>query len=172
MDRNREITRIKREEIRRLKEHLTLLQQRLERYNFFPFVNQGQQSSLDSQWESFLLPVYSFPLPLCLMLACLSVCFSACPWLIFHCSFRYLSYGSGPKRFPLADVLQYAMEFASSKPVCTSPVEDIDSSAPPGGTAGHPLPPPRWVFRIINLLFALVVFHPDIYSCFRCRKQI
>uniref|UniRef100_A0A8C4EBC2 Ubiquitin carboxyl-terminal hydrolase 25 n=1 Tax=Dicentrarchus labrax TaxID=13489 RepID=A0A8C4EBC2_DICLA len=85
MDRNREITRIKREEIRRLKEHLTLLQQRLE---------------------------------------------------------RYLSYGSGPKRFPLADVLQYAMEFASSKPVCTSPVEDIDASAPPGGTTGQQLPPP------------------------------
>ncbi|XP_075876044.1 ubiquitin carboxyl-terminal hydrolase 25 isoform X2 [Nelusetta ayraudi] len=85
MDRNREITRIKREEIRRLKEHLTLLQQRLE---------------------------------------------------------RYLSYGSGPKRFPLADVLQYAMEFASSKPVCTSPVEDIDSSAPPGGTTGQPPPLP------------------------------
>ncbi|XP_049891464.1 ubiquitin carboxyl-terminal hydrolase 25 isoform X6 [Epinephelus moara] len=84
MDRNREITRIKREEIKRLKEHLTLLQQRLE---------------------------------------------------------RYLSYGSGPKRFPLADVLQYAMEFASSKPVCTSPVEDIDSSGPPGGTMGQQLPP-------------------------------
>uniref|UniRef100_A0AAY4D7U6 Ubiquitin carboxyl-terminal hydrolase n=1 Tax=Denticeps clupeoides TaxID=299321 RepID=A0AAY4D7U6_9TELE len=83
MDRNREITRIKREEIRRLKEHLTLLQQRLE---------------------------------------------------------RYLSYGSGPKRFPLADVLQYAMEFASSKPVCTSPVEDIDTSAPPGGTIAQQLP--------------------------------
>uniref|UniRef100_A0A3B5M9M9 Ubiquitin carboxyl-terminal hydrolase 25 n=1 Tax=Xiphophorus couchianus TaxID=32473 RepID=A0A3B5M9M9_9TELE len=88
MDRNREITRIKREEIRRLKEHLTVLQQRLE---------------------------------------------------------RYLSYGSGPKRFPLADVLQYAMEFASSKPVCTSPVEDIDTSAPPGGTTGQQLPPPRQV---------------------------
>uniref|UniRef100_A0A7N6BXS9 Ubiquitin carboxyl-terminal hydrolase 25 n=1 Tax=Anabas testudineus TaxID=64144 RepID=A0A7N6BXS9_ANATE len=85
MDRNREITRIKREEIRRLKEHLTLLQQRLE---------------------------------------------------------RYLSYGSGPKRFPLADVLQYAMEFASSKPVCTSPVEDIDSSAPPGGPASGPTTAP------------------------------
>ncbi|XP_053703004.1 ubiquitin carboxyl-terminal hydrolase 25 isoform X2 [Synchiropus splendidus] len=84
MDRNRDITRIKREEIRRLKEHLTLLQQRLE---------------------------------------------------------RYLSYGSGPKRFPLADVLQYAMEFASSKPVCTSPVDDFDSSAPPGGTTGPQLPP-------------------------------
>ncbi|KAM9384313.1 ubiquitin carboxyl-terminal hydrolase 25 isoform 1-T1 [Pholidichthys leucotaenia] len=85
MDKNREVTRIKREEIRRLKEHLMLLQQRLE---------------------------------------------------------RYLSYGSGPKRFPLADVLQYAMEFASSKPVCTSPVEDIDTSAPPGGTTGQQFPPP------------------------------
>ncbi|XP_059401117.1 ubiquitin carboxyl-terminal hydrolase 25-like isoform X3 [Carassius carassius] len=84
MDRNRDITRIKREEIRRLKEHLTVLQQRLE---------------------------------------------------------RYLSYGSGPKRFPLADVLQYAMEFASSKPVCTSPVEDINTTAPPAGTTAH-LPPP------------------------------
>ncbi|XP_059913212.1 ubiquitin carboxyl-terminal hydrolase 25 isoform X7 [Gadus macrocephalus] len=88
MDRNRDVTRIKREEIRRLKEHLTLLQQRLE---------------------------------------------------------RYLSYGSGPKRFPLADVLQYAMEFASSKPVCTSPVEDIDTSAPPGGTTGQQLPQPSTV---------------------------
>ncbi|XP_051542413.1 ubiquitin carboxyl-terminal hydrolase 25-like isoform X3 [Myxocyprinus asiaticus] len=83
MDRNRDTTRIKREEIRRLKEQLTVLQQRLE---------------------------------------------------------RYLSYGSGPKRFPLADVLQYAMEFASSKPVCISPVEDIDTTAPPGGTTAQ-LPP-------------------------------
>ncbi|XP_075450079.1 ubiquitin carboxyl-terminal hydrolase 25 [Ascaphus truei] len=74
---NREITRIKRDEIKRLKEHVTVLQQRLE---------------------------------------------------------RYLSYGSGPKRFPLADVLQYALEFASSKPVCTSPVEDIDTSAPSSGS--------------------------------------
>uniref|UniRef100_A0AAR2IYQ3 Ubiquitin carboxyl-terminal hydrolase n=1 Tax=Pygocentrus nattereri TaxID=42514 RepID=A0AAR2IYQ3_PYGNA len=86
MDRNRDVTRLKREEIRRLKEHLTVLQQRLE---------------------------------------------------------RYLSYGSGPKRFPLADVLQYAMEFASSKPVCTSPVEDIDTSAPPGGTTAQVPPAPR-----------------------------
>ncbi|OCT93923.1 hypothetical protein XELAEV_18011587mg [Xenopus laevis] len=76
MHKNREITRLKRDEIKRLKDHLTVLQQRLE---------------------------------------------------------RYLSYGSGPKRFPLADVLQYALEFASSKPVCTSPVEDIDVSAPPSG---------------------------------------
>ncbi|XP_077198531.1 ubiquitin carboxyl-terminal hydrolase 25 isoform X2 [Paroedura picta] len=72
MHKNREMTRIKRDEIKRLKEYLTVLQQRLE---------------------------------------------------------RYLSYGSGPKRFPLVDVLQYALEFASSKPVCTSPIEDLNTSA-------------------------------------------
>ncbi|XP_004711367.1 ubiquitin carboxyl-terminal hydrolase 25 isoform X2 [Echinops telfairi] len=84
MYRNREITRIKREEIKRLKDYLTVLQQRLE---------------------------------------------------------RYLSYGSGPKRFPLVDVLQYALEFASSKPVCTSPVDDIDASSPPAGSMpSQPLP--------------------------------
>ncbi|XP_062982823.1 ubiquitin carboxyl-terminal hydrolase 25 isoform X3 [Elgaria multicarinata webbii] len=77
MHKNREITRIKRDEIKRLKEYLTVLQQRLE---------------------------------------------------------RYLSYGSGPKRFPLVDVLQYALEFASSKPVCTSPIEDLNTSALPSGT--------------------------------------
>ncbi|XP_040431928.1 ubiquitin carboxyl-terminal hydrolase 25 isoform X3 [Cygnus olor] len=77
MHKNREITRIKRDEIKRLKEYLMVLQQRLE---------------------------------------------------------RYLSYGSGPKRFPLVDVLQYALEFASSKPVCTSPVDDLGASAPSSGT--------------------------------------
>uniref|UniRef100_A0A8C0LVX4 Ubiquitin carboxyl-terminal hydrolase n=1 Tax=Canis lupus dingo TaxID=286419 RepID=A0A8C0LVX4_CANLU len=77
MHRNREITRIKREEIKRLKDYLTVLQQRLE---------------------------------------------------------RYLSYGSGPKRFPLVDVLQYALEFASSKPVTTEqqgvPSSELPSTSP------------------------------------------
>ncbi|XP_071611463.1 ubiquitin carboxyl-terminal hydrolase 25 isoform X4 [Heliangelus exortis] len=84
MHKNREITRIKRDEIKRLKEYLTVLQQRLE---------------------------------------------------------RYLSYGSGPKRFPLVDVLQYALEFASSKPVCTSPVDDLGASAPASGTLPAQTPP-------------------------------
>ncbi|NXU94075.1 UBP25 hydrolase, partial [Xiphorhynchus elegans] len=84
MHKNREITRIKRDEIKRLKEYLTVLQQRLE---------------------------------------------------------RYLSYGSGPKRFPLVDVLQYALEFASSKPVCTSPVDDLGASAPASGTMPAQTPP-------------------------------
>lgn len=40
MHRNREITRIKREEIKRLKDYLTVLQQRLERYcNFYEIMS-------------------------------------------------------------------------------------------------------------------------------------
>nr|XP_023692096.1 ubiquitin carboxyl-terminal hydrolase 25-like isoform X2 [Paramormyrops kingsleyae] len=86
MDKNKEVTRMKREEIRRLKEHLTLLQQRLE---------------------------------------------------------RYLSYGSGPKRCPLADVLEYTMEFAFSKPACSSLLENADANgAPPGGAAKPSQPAP------------------------------
>lgn len=77
MHRKREITRIKREEIKRLKDYLTVLQQRLE---------------------------------------------------------RYLRYGSGPKRFPLVDVLQYALKFVSNKPVCTSPIDDIHASSPFSGS--------------------------------------
>ncbi|XP_048837149.1 LOW QUALITY PROTEIN: ubiquitin carboxyl-terminal hydrolase 25-like [Brienomyrus brachyistius] len=84
MDKNKEVTRMKREEIRRLKEHLTLLQQRLE---------------------------------------------------------RYLSYGSGPKRCPLADVLEYTMEFASSKPACSLLLENTDASGAPPGGAAAPLQP-------------------------------
>lgn len=49
MDKNREITRIKREEIRRLKEHLSLLQQRIERYLFtclFSHAHNNEEESL------------------------------------------------------------------------------------------------------------------------------
>lgn len=62
MDRNREITRIKREEIRRLKEHLTLLQQRLERYGLStdtPLFSQGQQNLPDSH-SNFSLKLHPF----------------------------------------------------------------------------------------------------------------
>ena len=54
------------------------------------------------------------------------------------------------------------MEFASSKPVCTSPVEDIDTSAPPGGTTGQQLPQPRSVapIRYVDgLHFDLICVH-------------
>lgn len=49
---------------------------------------------------------------------------------------RFVNYGSGPKRFPIQDVLQYALEFAQgtdvNEPLMSSPV----------ATAGHMLRPP------------------------------
>ena len=45
-----------------------------------------------------------------------------------HVLCRFVNYGSGAKRFPLQEVLQYALEFAQSKP------DGIDS--PPLGSGG------------------------------------
>ncbi|XP_064424801.1 ubiquitin carboxyl-terminal hydrolase 28 isoform X5 [Latimeria chalumnae] len=43
---------------------------------------------------------------------------------------RYMSYGSGPSHFPLADMLQYVLEFASTKPSCVPPTQDVQMSSP------------------------------------------
>uniref|UniRef100_A0A8C9VPV2 Ubiquitin carboxyl-terminal hydrolase n=1 Tax=Scleropages formosus TaxID=113540 RepID=A0A8C9VPV2_SCLFO len=87
LNRNRDITRVKRREMRRLKEHLLLLQQRLE---------------------------------------------------------RYMSYGSGPKRCPLADVLEYTVEFASSQPILSSPsMTDQGSPNSTEGPLSAPFPQQR-----------------------------
>uniref|UniRef100_A0A8C9RTN7 Ubiquitin carboxyl-terminal hydrolase 25 n=1 Tax=Scleropages formosus TaxID=113540 RepID=A0A8C9RTN7_SCLFO len=54
---------------------------------------------------------------------------------------RYMSYGSGPKRCPLADVLEYTVEFASSQPILSSPSRAVDATGTqPGGTAAPPQP--------------------------------
>ncbi|CAB1316572.1 unnamed protein product, partial [Coregonus sp. 'balchen'] len=43
----------------------------------------------------------------------------------------YRNYGSGPTKYPLADMLQYVLEFASTKPTSVSPAEDCQE---PGDT--------------------------------------
>uniref|UniRef100_A0A673YHH8 ubiquitinyl hydrolase 1 n=1 Tax=Salmo trutta TaxID=8032 RepID=A0A673YHH8_SALTR len=37
----------------------------------------------------------------------------------------YRNYGSGPTKYPLADMLQYVLEFACTKPTSVSPAEDV-----------------------------------------------
>ncbi|XP_036379518.1 ubiquitin carboxyl-terminal hydrolase 28 isoform X2 [Megalops cyprinoides] len=37
----------------------------------------------------------------------------------------YKNYGSGPAKYPLADMLQYVLEFATTKPTSVSPAEDL-----------------------------------------------
>ncbi|XP_061658298.1 ubiquitin carboxyl-terminal hydrolase 28 isoform X4 [Syngnathoides biaculeatus] len=51
----------------------------------------------------------------------------------------YKKYGSGPNKFPLADMLQFVLEFASTKPSAVSPAEDArpPSASPPPPC--HPL---------------------------------
>ncbi|XP_051895685.1 ubiquitin carboxyl-terminal hydrolase 28 isoform X1 [Pristis pectinata] len=74
LHKNKELTRSRREEVKKLKEQSTVLQQRLE---------------------------------------------------------RYMNYGSGPSRFPLADMLQYVWEFASTKPSSVPPTQDAVMTSPP-----------------------------------------
>uniref|UniRef100_A0A667Z5U4 Ubiquitin carboxyl-terminal hydrolase n=1 Tax=Myripristis murdjan TaxID=586833 RepID=A0A667Z5U4_9TELE len=41
----------------------------------------------------------------------------------------YKNYGSGPNKYPLADMLQFVLEFATTKPVTVSPAEDLRPSS-------------------------------------------
>uniref|UniRef100_A0A8C8F474 Ubiquitin carboxyl-terminal hydrolase n=1 Tax=Oncorhynchus tshawytscha TaxID=74940 RepID=A0A8C8F474_ONCTS len=84
LHKNNEQTHNRRGEVKRLKEHLTVLQQKLECYR---------------------------------------------------------SYGSGPTNYPLADMLQYMLEFACTKPTSVSPAEDprlaASSPTPPSSNPQH-----------------------------------
>ncbi|XP_023931721.1 ubiquitin carboxyl-terminal hydrolase 25 [Lingula anatina] len=68
---------------------------------------------------------------------------------------RFTNYGSGPKRFPLQDVLQYALEFAQTNPdvACSSPagpaappvcdvVQDVEMESPRSLNNSSNLEPP------------------------------
>ncbi|XP_039634204.1 ubiquitin carboxyl-terminal hydrolase 28 isoform X2 [Perca fluviatilis] len=49
----------------------------------------------------------------------------------------YKNYGSGPTKYPLADMLQFVLEFATTKPTSVSPAEDLRPASPT--PANHPL---------------------------------
>ncbi|XP_036975996.1 ubiquitin carboxyl-terminal hydrolase 28 isoform X3 [Acanthopagrus latus] len=49
----------------------------------------------------------------------------------------YKNYGSGPTKYPLADMLQFVLEFATTKPTSVSPAEDLRPTSPT--PASHPL---------------------------------
>ena len=50
---------------------------------------------------------------------------------------RYVHYGSGPKRFPIQDVLQCALEFAEHGPVSSQPVTDMQLNDSSTAAADH-----------------------------------
>ncbi|XP_054481245.1 ubiquitin carboxyl-terminal hydrolase 28 [Anoplopoma fimbria] len=49
----------------------------------------------------------------------------------------YKNYGSGPTKYPLADMLQFVLEFATTKPTSVSPAEELRPASPT--PASHPL---------------------------------
>lgn len=53
-------------------------------------------------------------------------------WLCSGSIHSYKNYGSGPAKYPLADMLQFVLEFATTKPSTVSPAEDprLTSSSP------------------------------------------
>ncbi|XP_077448905.1 ubiquitin carboxyl-terminal hydrolase 28 [Stigmatopora argus] len=51
----------------------------------------------------------------------------------------YKNYGSGPSKYPLADMLQFVLEFATSKPPTVSPTDDARVASSPSPTP--PCPP-------------------------------
>nr|XP_019952865.1 PREDICTED: ubiquitin carboxyl-terminal hydrolase 28 isoform X4 [Paralichthys olivaceus] len=54
----------------------------------------------------------------------------------FEC---YKNYGSGPTKYPLADMLQFVLEFATTKPTSVSPAEDLRLAASSPTPSSHPL---------------------------------
>ncbi|XP_045896858.1 ubiquitin carboxyl-terminal hydrolase 28 [Micropterus dolomieu] len=54
----------------------------------------------------------------------------------------YKNYGSGPTKYPLADMLQFVLEFATTKPSSVSPAEDLRPTSPSPTPASHPLSEP------------------------------
>nr|XP_054587017.1 ubiquitin carboxyl-terminal hydrolase 28 isoform X1 [Nothobranchius furzeri] len=51
----------------------------------------------------------------------------------------YKNYGSGPLKYPLADMLQFVLEFASTKPTSVSPAEDLRRSTSSPSPASYPV---------------------------------
>uniref|UniRef100_A0A672Z1T2 Ubiquitin carboxyl-terminal hydrolase n=1 Tax=Sphaeramia orbicularis TaxID=375764 RepID=A0A672Z1T2_9TELE len=49
------------------------------------------------------------------------------PQIIYMDSYK--NYGSGPAKYPLADMLQFVLEFATTKPTSVSPAEDLRPAA-------------------------------------------
>ncbi|XP_059272752.1 ubiquitin carboxyl-terminal hydrolase 28 isoform X5 [Mustela nigripes] len=100
MYKSKELIRSKRECIRKLKEEIKVLQQKLE--------------------SVAVTTTAPLPTPLC-------GSFVSVRDSTFSTSPRYVKYGSGPARFPLPDMLKYVIEFASTKPASESTASQSDA---------------------------------------------
>lgn len=98
----------RRGEVKKLKEQLAALQQKLEWW-----VNTLCLRKSAENFPTFRKPVSSVV-------------------RVFERLHSYRNYGSGPIKYPLADMLQFVLEFATTKPSSLPPAEDLrpNSSSP------------------------------------------
>lgn len=75
-------------------------------------------------------------------------------------SFRFINYGSGSKRFPLQDVLLYALEFARSKPEHSSKQSAVSQDV----EMTSPSPTARLVIVLIFELLNLIQVYLVVYE--------
>lgn len=120
LHRNVEQTHGRRGEVKRLKDQLTVLQQKLER--------SGINDPICQRYKSRYIYIYIF-------WKCYTV--SDFALIVFSSFSSYKNYGSGPNKYPLADMLQYILEFATSKQTNTS---TSPTSAGPASTPAHTEP--------------------------------
>lgn len=80
---------------------------------------------------------------------------SKCVLSLFH---SYKNYGSGPTKYPLADMLQFVLEFASTKPTSVSPAEDLRLSSSSPTPASHPLSEPASRDNRLRIMCRLQTF--------------
>ena len=66
--------------------------------------------------------------------------------------FRFVNYGSGPKRFPLQDVLQYALEFAQSRPKSSQTAQNELNPPPPASPNDIEMESPKSASRLVQRL--------------------
>lgn len=108
LHRNIKQTNERRGEVKKLKEQLAALQQKLE-WCVWPLCLRKRADKLPHTQAT------SLECRLC-----------------FQCLHSYRNYGSGPAKYPLADMLQFVLEFATTKPSSVSPADDPrpNSSSP------------------------------------------
>lgn len=116
LHKNRIQTHERRGEVKKLKEQLAALQQKLEWF------------VACLSWEITFKILWR------------QISFKLCPAF----THSYKNYGSGPAKYPLADMLQFVLEFATTKPTSVSPAEDLRP------TSSSPTPPSQPLSEAIS----------------------
>uniref|UniRef100_A0A672Z191 ubiquitinyl hydrolase 1 n=1 Tax=Sphaeramia orbicularis TaxID=375764 RepID=A0A672Z191_9TELE len=81
----------------------------------------------------------------------------------FEC---YKNYGSGPAKYPLADMLQFVLEFATTKPTSVSPAEDLR----PAASSPTPTKLTKYSSFVVQNIFSVAL--DSLFPFTQCRYPI